>query len=86
MSIRPTPLVGIGYTSLLERMCACLLADWPARPGERLVAGSSRPCCAFPHMATLGTGTGLTTAEAVAMMTALAQQAAAGQPEPPAPG
>jgi AcrR family transcriptional regulator len=77
-------LVGSGYASLLQTMRASLLAGWPAGPGGRLVAGAIGHALHFRTWLSLVRVQGLTTAEAVTLMTGLVRQAAAGQAEPPA--
>jgi AcrR family transcriptional regulator len=78
-------LVGSGYASLLQTMRASLLAGWPAGPGGRLVAGAIGHALHFRTWLSLVRVQGLTTAEAVTLMTVFVQQAAAGRAFPPAP-
>ena len=77
-------LVGRGYASLLETMRACLLAGWPDGPAGRLAAAAAGHALHFRTWLSLVRVQGLTTAEAVALMTALIRQAAAGPAGPAA--
>ena len=71
-------LVGSGYAALLETMRTSLLAGWSDGPGRRLAAAAAGHALHFRTWLSLVRVQGLTTTEAVALMTALVQQAAGG--------
>jgi AcrR family transcriptional regulator len=77
-------LVGRSYARLLEQMRASLLADWPDGPAGPLVAATVGHALHFRTWLSLVRAQGLTTAEAVTLMTGLVRQAATGQAWSPA--
>ena len=75
---------GSGYNALLKRWRKHLLPGWPGGEHGRLVAAAIGHALHFRTWLSLVRVQGLTTAEAVALMTGLVRQAATGQAWPSA--